>query len=167
MGHNLVALPMQALVVGAAHMLQMPTAAAVSSVGEAVAGRVCSLLVDAATCDPEVTAHTAAYMTVRMTTCQQFYGLQSTCDFVHLMTQDSDTLARQARLSAKHLQQVLATFPPAFASADMERLQQQVDYHRKLTPQWRSAFAGLYARCDSQLSTTRILFAILKLDNVD
>ena len=45
---------MQGLVVGAAHMLQMPASEAVASVNEATTGRVCSLLVDAATAQPEV-----------------------------------------------------------------------------------------------------------------
>lgn len=94
---------------------------------------------------------------------------RSACDdfeFAHVQDTGA-TLARQAERSAAQLQQVLATFPPSPNSAEMERLQRKIDRQTQLTRHWRHAFGALYAKRDTQLSTTRLLYTMLKLDKVD
>ena len=76
-------------------------------------------------------------------------------------------LELQATIAAEELRQVLGTFPPVLASAHMQELQQRVNHRPGLTWDWRRRFGVLYAGCDADLSTTRILFAILALDTVD
>ena len=62
---------------------------------------------------------------------------------------------------------MLSSFPPTLASLEMETLQQQVDSHIDLTMHWRQAFGAVYARCDGQQSTTKLVYSILKLDTID